>query len=484
MTHQTTGRKTCVPERERRGPSGGLILAVVLIGQFTAVLDINIVNVALPTLRADLNASGAELQLVVAGYIIAYAVLLITGARLGDLFGHRRMFLVGLSLFTAASLACGLAPGTGWLIAFRFLQGTGAALMSPQVMSLIQLNFTGAARARAFGTYSAVISCGVVAGQIAGGLLLSADVLGWRSVFLVNVPIGLALLAIAPRVLPAAEPRRRTGLDLPGLLVLTPATVLVVVPLILGHELGWPAWGWTSLAVGLALLPVFVLVERAVSRRGGRPLVSGRILRSPGLPPALVTATLGPGTWGAFLFTTTLHLQGDLGFGPLASGLAFMPSILGFALVSLRWQRLPAHRHAWLVPIGYTVAAVGYLLVGPFAGGGPLYFAATVVVGMGLGVMSVVLTVVLTHVPAEDTADGSGLMLTVMQIGQVLGIATIGSLFLTLSRDGEGSTRHAEWGTSWALAAVSLTAAVMAVFMARGSRPRAERDREPVTATD
>lgn len=166
---QTTDLRGVVPGRRPRDRSGGLALAVILLGQFMAILDVNIVNVALPTMRADLHASGSSLQLVVAGYIISYAVLLITGARLGDIAGHRRMFHLGLAVFAAASLACGLAPSTGALVVFRFLQGAGAALLTPQVMSMIQRGFTGAARARALGLYSAVIACGSVVGQVAGG---------------------------------------------------------------------------------------------------------------------------------------------------------------------------------------------------------------------------------------------------------------------------------------------------------------------------
>jgi MFS family permease len=190
----------------------GLVLAVVLIGQFMAVLDASIVNVAAPSIHASLHASGASLQLVVAGYIITYAVLLVTGARLGDILGHRRVFLGGLVLFTLASLGCGLAGTAGQLIALRLAQGAGAAVMIPQVLSLIQRTHAGPARARAMSSYSAVLAGGVVVGQLVGGLLISANLFGssWRPVFLVNVPIGVALLAVGARALPhgKGEPGR------------------------------------------------------------------------------------------------------------------------------------------------------------------------------------------------------------------------------------------------------------------------------------
>src|SRR5215469_629486 len=197
-----------------------------------AVLDTNIVNVAVPAMHATLGASGASLQLVVAGYTIAYAVLLVTGARLGDILGHRRVYLAGVALFTLASLGCGLAPSTGVLVALRFLQGAGAAVMIPQVLSLIQRSYPEPGpRARAMSLYATVISGGAVLGQVIGGVLVSADLFGssWRPVFLVNVPVGIALLALG-RQLPAGRFDRARLLDLPGLLTLTPAVLAFVLP--------------------------------------------------------------------------------------------------------------------------------------------------------------------------------------------------------------------------------------------------------------
>lgn len=470
---QTTDLRGVVPEQGSRTGSGGALLAVILLGQFMGILDASIVNVALPTMRTELHASGAGLQLVVAGFIVSYAVLLITGARLGALGGHRRMFQLGLAGFTAASLACGLAPSTGWLVAFRFLQGATAALLTPQVMSMIQRNFSGAARARALGYYSAVIAGGVVVGQAAGGLLVSADLFGtgWRGVFLVNVPIGVALLLAGPRVLPRDEARpggagTRGQLDLPGLVTLAAAVLLFVVPLIMGHELGWPVWGWASLAASPVLLAAFVAVERRTGAAGGRPLIPARVLRAPLLVPACVAIMFGPGSWAAFLFTTTLHLQGDLRMSPLESGLAFVPCVTAFALVGLNWRRLPPRWHRRVIPAGFAVAAAGYLCVGPLAGGGTGYEALTVVIGFGLGVMPIIMTTALQHVPAEDAADASGLLLTLMQLAQVIGIATAGTLFLGLA-ESSGSTRHAEYGTGWALAAATLAGAVCALSLAR-----------------
>ncbi|SNQ51903.1 Major facilitator superfamily MFS_1 (fragment) [Frankia canadensis] len=337
---------------------------------------------------------------------------------------------------------------------------------------MIQQNFQGPARARALGFYGAVVAGGVAVGQAAGGLLVSAGLFGsgWRSVFLVNVPIGVLLLAVAPRTLPADRPRGAAPLDLPGLLVLSAAVSLFVLPLVLGHDLGWPAWTFAALICSALLGAVFVAVERRVAAGGGHPLLSVSALRAPGLRPAAAVLMLAMCTWGGFLFTTTLHLQGGLGLSPLRSGLAFVPCVAAFALVGLTWQRLPAGWAVRVVPAGPAVTGVAYLFLGPTAGGGVAYALVTALVGLGLGVMSIIMTVGLAHVPIADAADASGLLLTVMQLGLVVGVSTVGTVFFGLAGDG-GATRHAEHGTGWVLAALALCAAATALLLIRASRP-------------
>ena len=275
---------------ERRAPSPGVTLAVVLTGQFMAVLDASVVNVAAPSIHAGLHTSGAGLQLVIAGYVITYAVLLVTGARLGDILGHRRMFLSGLVLFTLASLGCGLAVSSGMLIALRFVQGAGAAAMIPQVLSLIQRSYTGTARARPMRLYATVLAGAAVAGQILGGVLVSADLVGstWRPVFLLNVPIGIALFVAGLRSLPKGLGEPGRSLDLAGVATLTPAVLALVLPLVLGQSEHWPLWGWACLAGSAVLFVVFALVERRVGLRGGSPLIPGRLLRLPGVATGVV----------------------------------------------------------------------------------------------------------------------------------------------------------------------------------------------------
>ncbi|MCT9929297.1 MFS transporter [Planotetraspora sp. A-T 1434] len=445
--------------------SASWLLTVILAGQFMAILDVSIVNVAAPTMRADLGAGGSALQLVISGYTIAYAMLLITGARLGGLLGYRRLFLTGLVVFTAASLLCGLAPSTGPLIAFRLLQGAGAALMVPQVLSLIQLSFDGASRARALGVYATVISVGAVVGQVLGGLLVTADLFGtaWRPVFLVNVPIGLVLLVAGARLLPSGHVRREQGLDLPGLVTLSLAVSLLVVPLVLGHEESWPLWGWISMGGSVALFGAFLLVER----RARHPLVPGHLLRTPGLTAAAAGIFLVMVAYGGYLFSMALHLQSGLGDSPLRAGCLFIPAAAGFGLTSLNWKRLPARLHRPLIVTAAVVTALGELaLAAILASGGhgePLLEIAFAVIGIGMaGTFSPLMAVALAQVAPAEAPDASGLMAMMLQLGQVVGVAAFGTLFLSLT-----PSAHAITVTEVGLAATSLVAGVCALPLLR-----------------
>ncbi|WP_344343355.1 MFS transporter, partial [Kitasatospora putterlickiae] len=415
----------------------GPLLALVLSGQFMAVLDAAIVNVAVPTIRTDLHASGAALQFVVAGYAIAYAVLLITGARLGARYGYSRMFQSGLAAFTAASLACGLAPTTGWLIAFRLLQGAGAALMVPQVMSLVQRTFTGQARIRALGLYSAVLAGGIAAGQVLGGVLVNADLFGagWRPVFLVNLPIGVVLLAAGSRLLPRLPGDRDRGFDLPGLLVLAAALGLLVVPLVLGHELGWPGWGWAMLGASALLFALFAIVEWRIARRGGQPLISGRVLGAAGLLPAVGAVFMIMLAFAGFMFSFALHQQSGLGSSALRAGLCSAPIAVGFGVAGLHWQRLPRRLHGVLPWLGTGLLAVGYLALGLLLRDGAAIGVGPLLLSAALGALAgcayaPLFGRALARVDPADAADASGFVASAVQLGQVVGIALIGSVFL------------------------------------------------------
>jgi len=440
----TIGRESRGGRAPRRG---GILLAIVLAAQFMALLDASIVNVAIPTIQASLHASGASLQLVVAGYTISYAVLLVTGARLGDILGHRRMFLTGLAIFTLSSLGGGLAPTAGSLIALRFVQGVGAAAMIPQVLSLIQRTYQGAARTRAMSLYSAVLAGGAVVGQVAGGLLISADLFGssWRPIFLVNVPIGAALLAAGARLLPAGRADRGRGLDLAGLATLSPAAAGFVVPLVLGQSEHWPAWGWASLAASGLLVVGFALVERRVAAAGRSPIVPGRVMHLPGFGTAIAALFVTMAVFGGYFFAFALHLQGGLGESALRAGLTFAPAAATFAVVSLNWRRLPGQVHEGLIIAGFALVAgallgLAALLRGGSGGGAATYLLAALF-GAGMAAAySPLMARTLLRVPVGDAADATGMIVTVVQLALVVGVATFGTLYLNLA--GRLPARH------------------------------------------
>ena len=466
-----------------------LMLVVLLLGQFMCIIDVLVTNVAMPSIAASLHASGASLQLVVGGYTIAYAMLLITGARLGDRHGRRRTYLAGVLIFTTASLACALAPDSQALIALRLVQGAGAAVLVPQVFSIIQLNFTGPARARALSAYAAVLSAGAVTGLVLGGVVVTADLFGtgWRPVFAINVPIGIVLAAAVPRLVPPDETSRDASaagrakkLDLAGLAAAACAVLLIVLPLVLGPEEGWPAWGFGCIAAGAVLAAGFVLIERRVAARGGDPLLNLAVLRAPALPSGLVTLAATQIGYGGLLFAYTLHLQAGLGESALRAGLSYLPFAAVFGLAGYNWRRLPAAARRILVPAGLTVAILAYLALaaglhsaGSHGGITALTWTGLAAVGLGLGLMvSPLLTQSLTHVPAGQAADASGLLTTTVQLGQLLGVAAIGSVYLSRagsgSAPGSGSGHAAFSAAATSDAAMSGTACWLAALSAAG----------------
>ncbi|MFC4591450.1 MFS transporter [Sphaerisporangium corydalis] len=430
----------------RRRP--GTLLAVLLAGQTMASMDGSIVTVALPSIQRDLGADGAALQLVASAYLLTLGLLIVTGARLGDVLGYRRAFLAGLAGFTVASLLCGLAPSVPVLVAARVLQAGAAALMVPQVFSLIQLRFDGTARDRAIALYSMVLALGVALGQFVGGLVIGADLFGltWRPAFLINVPAGVVLLVAGARALPAAAGVVRR-LDLAGVGLLTTAMTALVTPLIFGREHGWRPWAWASLLAGAVLLVVFARVERRIAERGGHPLLDLDVLRPAGVRPALAACFVVMGCYAAFLFALTLHLQGHLGFGPFGAGLAFVPYAVGFAALSLTWTRLPGRVRAALPVVGPALFALAAVVVVAVSGDGwrpemtvPLLFVAGAGHAAGYGPLIAGVSSVLGP---ERASALSALNSTGPVLASVGAIAGLGGLYLAA-------------GLAWTTAAIAL----------------------------
>jgi hypothetical protein len=453
------------------------LLAVLLMAPFMAQADVTIANVAAPSIHADLRTSGAELELVVGGYLIAFAVLLITGARLGQTHGYRRVFLLGASVFTAASLLCGLAPGPIVLIAARVLQGAGAALMFPQTLTGIQLSFEGAERARAIGLYAIALSSGAVAGQVLGGVLVSADLLGaaWRSVFFVNLPVGAAVIVAGARYLPPEGRREARRIDVAGVATLSAAVLLVVVPLVLGRAEGWPAWAWISLAASAPALAAFVAAERGVRERGGAPLVNLHALAPRPVACGLLAVATAISTYYALLFTLALYLQQGLGRSALASGLTLVSWVAAFGAAGQIVRRLPPRFGPYVAPAGCLLLAGAYVALSASLFAGEPSEALLVVVlgigGLGLGTQFSALIAHLTGaVSARYAPDVSGVTTTTMQIAGALGVAAFGTVYLGLASDGAATEAFAV--VTAGFAAIAVLAAGLA---AGATRPAAVR---------
>ena len=454
---------------DRSQPQPRALLAVLLGGQALASIDTAVANVATPSIQAHLGATGAELQLVISGYVLAYAMLLIPGARLGHIHGYRRLFLLGVGLFNLASLACGLAPNPVALIVARVVQGTAAALLVPQVLSGIQHAFTGAERSRAVGWFVVMLSTSAVVGQILGGALVDADLFGtaWRPIFLVNVPIGAIVLLAAARCLPPDAPRRPVRLDLGGVASLSVALLLLVVPLVLGRELGWPLWSWACLLLSLPAFGVFVAVERQATGRGD-PLLNLAVLARPSIAWALGARLAAASTYFALLFVLALFLQQGLGETPLFAGLALVSWVAAFGLAAPALHAAPARlvqQAAWL---GALAMVLAYLVLGGACLGGrpnPLVLAAILGLGgFGFGVTTAALLdrLIDGRRGDEHAADLSGLYQATSQVAGVAGVATFGTLYLALGWLGARSAFALTCLAFGAVAAVATLAAARA----------------------
>ncbi|HEY3844827.1 MAG TPA: MFS transporter [Acidimicrobiales bacterium] len=441
MALETAGGTTPVPQTASAALSP-LGLFTVLVGVFLPVTDFFIVNVALPTINRDLHASPGMLQLVVAGYAIAYAVLLVVGGRLGDALGRRRLFLIGMAAFTLTSLACGLAPDAGLLVAFRALQGAAAAMMLPQVLSTIQATTSGNARNRALGLYGAVGGIGAGVGQLLGGLLISADVAGsqWRSIFLVNVPVGVVGFLVARRVVPDTRSQDPAPVDTRGTLLLAASLLALLVPLTEGRSLGWPWWTLVLLALCPFGAVAFVHTERSVEGHGRMPLVPFSLLDAPSMRKGLLVGLPFFTGFGGFMFVYALTLQEGAGLSAVRTGVILLPMALGFLGASLLVARLLARFGPRVLVAGGLVQAVGLASVAlalhatwPRPNGFAL-IPGMLLAGTGQGMlMSPIFGVVLSDVPTHLAGAGSGVTATMQQSSLALGVATVGSAYLTLT---------------------------------------------------
>ena len=428
------------PPASELDPRRWLALASVMTALFMVLLDVSIVNVAIPAIRSNLAANNADIQFVIAGYGLAYAVLLITGGRLGDIFGRKRMFIIGMSGFVIASALCGLAQSAIMLDLSRVLQGAMAAMMYPQVLSVIQVTFPPQERARVFGMVGAVIGIATITGPLAGGLIIRNDITGgsWRWIFLVNLPIGIGALIAATRLITESRAPNATRLDFGGVLLATAGILLLVYPLVEGQVAGWPAWTFICMAISPVMLALFILYERSLPSTRF-PLVQLSLFRIRAFSVGVALSAIFIAGIPAFFFTFSLMLQVGLGFSALNAGLTTIPWSLASAIASFMSSRVAPRLGKYTIAIGSALLVIGMLgvietlhLQGTKLTGWDL-IPSFVVSGLGLGtVIAPLLNIILAGVPGRDAGSASGVLTTFQQLGGAIGVAVVGVVFFGL----------------------------------------------------
>ncbi len=441
MSTPTATPAAGVPGEEEVDPRRWVALAVVLIAAFMQLVDISIVNVAIPSIQRDLDATYSQIQWVLAGYQLAFAVTLITGGRLGDIFGRKRLFMLGMAGFTLASALCGLAQSPGMLIGSRVLQGLMGAIMFPQTLSVIQVTFPPRERGTAFGMFGATIGLATITGPLVGGLLINGDLLGleWRPIFLVNVPIGVVALAAAARLLHESRAPDAIRTDLVGVGIVSAGLLLLVYPLVQGRDLDWPPWTFISMAAAVPVLAGFAAWERRKRAVDGSPLVDLALFRQRAFVAGLLVAGIFFMGIPAFFLTFTLWLQIGLGFTALHAGLTGIPFAVGSALASGASVRLAPRLGRRILSLGTLLISLGMAgiiaTVGRYGGATHSWqlIPALAVCGLGLGsVIAPLVNVVLAGIRGQDAGSASGVLTTVQQLGGAVGVALIGVIFFGL----------------------------------------------------
>jgi len=414
-------------------------LVVMLLAAFMNLLDVSIVNIAIPPIQRGLHASYADVQWTLAGYALAYALVLITGGRLGDTYGRKRLFIFGVAGFTVMSALCGAAQSAGMLIGARVAQGAMGALMIPQVLSVIQVMFPAAERIKALAAYGVTAGLGAVTGPLLGGLLTTHSLLGlgWRSIFMINVPVGAIALAASVVLVRESRAPSPPRLDPLGVLLLSGALMLLLYPLVEGQQAGWPAWAYLMMALSGPALAAFVGYERIKTRRDGSPLVELRMFAQRGFAAGMGVALvffLGVASFGLVL---TLFLQEGLGFTPLHAGATFIPFSAGVFVSSGAAARLePKFGRGVTMTGALIMAAAMAALIGIVHHFGAAtstwdMVPALAAAGLGLGaVIAPLANVVLADVREQDAGSASGVLNTGFQLGNSIGLALMGVIFI------------------------------------------------------
>ena len=450
-------------------------LAVLMTGAFMALLDTTIVNVALPTIRTSIGASNATLSWIVSGYALAFGLALIPAGRVGDRYGHKWVFVMGLALFTVASLACGLAHGDGDLIAGRAIQGFGGGMFFTPITALIQLMFSERQRARAFAILGATIGFSTALGPLAGGLIIQVfgTELGWRLVFWVNLPIGVGALIAAAALLPRNLENVSTGTDWTGLALLSTGLVALLTPLIEGQQSGWAPWTFVSMAAGVGLLVMLAFWERHVENAEGLPLIPTRLFARPAFSAGVLLAFVYFGAFTSIFFTIALLWQAGLGHSALQSGFVAMPFAVGTVIGASASDTLAARFGRGVLICGLGLVAAGIttvwlvLWLNPATSySGWHLLAPLLIAGIGSGLfIAPNIDFIVATVDRADAGAASGVIGTTQRVGSAVGIAAVGTvLFGTLHFAPVADSVAVAFGHSASLALAVSTALSVAAF--------------------
>ncbi|MFG3508065.1 MFS transporter [Streptomyces sp. NPDC047821] len=474
---------TTAPVADRRR---WLALAIVMTAAFMDLVDVTIVNIAIPSIERDLSASFGAIQWITAGYALAFAAGLITGGRLGDIYGRKRLFLVGMAGFTLASALCGFAASPEMLVASRLLQGAMAAMMVPQVLAIVHVTFPPHERGKVFGMFGAVVGLGAVSGPLLGALLTQWNLFGleWRPIFLINLPVGIAGLILGRKFITESRAEKALRLDLVGVALVTLALLMLIYPLTRGRELGWPLWGHLCMAGSLLVFAAFVAYERLKARKDGSPLVELSLFRVKSFAAGIAVQLTFGVVMGVFFLVWTLYMQIGLGWSPLKAGLTGVPFSLAVSVAAgVSVQKLVPRFGRKVLQAGALTMAAGVLFyiweAGRYGTGiAPWQMAAPLIVmGLGMGLIVAPLTdAVLSDVPREHAGSASGLINTTGQMGTALGLGLVSVVFF--GAIDEERLAPAEVGSAFAEAfqgalwwVVAVLAVIFAVMFALPGRP-------------
>jgi EmrB/QacA subfamily drug resistance transporter len=440
----------------------------VLFSSFMDLVDATIVTVAAPAIARDMGAGDAQIQWTIAAYTLALGAGLITGGRLGDQFGRKRLFMIGLAGFMVTSALCALAVTPGMLIGMRAAQGLAAGIMVPQVFGVIRASFAPSERAKAFGAYGAVQGLASVAGPLLGGFLVEADLfdLGWRTIFWINVPISILALAVGARVLPESRSASTARVDLVGALLAASGLLLLLLPIIQTETWGWTAVSYALLAAGIILLTIFLAYERSLADRGGEPVFDPALLKIRAFAIGLSASVLFFGGIGSFFLTLSVYLQLGTGRTAWETGLVILPYALGSIITSGVGVALAIKAgRALLITGSLTIAASQLVLLAVIRDGSDpgfwLLALGLFIGGLGLGLAAPILVnVALAGVPGRSAGAAGGVLSTVNQIGGSIGIAVLGTVFFAaITGSTTDAPRLADYGH--ALSIVLVVTAVL-----------------------